>query len=161
MTTIYLDMDGVVADFNSYAKKKLNIDRIPHTHSDENWNKLSSNLRLFRDLEKTPEADRLVKFCQLVCKEKNWTLLFLTAVPKDDDVPWAYYDKIIWAQKYYPDIPVMFGPKASDKWRHCQPGDILIDDRPSNCEEWKLAKGYAILHLGNLSETLRNLSKLL
>ena len=161
MTTIYLDMDGVVADFNDYAKTVLKTDRILHTWPDADWKKISSNDRLYRDLEKTIEADRLVKFCRLACEEKNWNLMFLTAVPKDDDMPWAYYDKIMWVNERYPKIPVMFGPHSYDKWRHCQQGDILIDDRPSNCKEWKKAGGYSILHKGDLSDTLRQLSVLL
>lgn len=161
MTTIYLDMDGVVADFDSYAKKVLNTDQTKHNWPPEQWKKIASNTRLYRDLDKMKDADRLVKFCRLVCKEKNWDLLFLTAVPKNDDVPYAYYDKIVWVNQYYPDIPVLFGPHSNDKWRHCQPGDILIDDRPSNCEEWKRAGGHAIQHQGDVAESLRTLSKLL
>lgn len=161
MTTIYLDMDGVVADFDAYAKKVLNNDLIQHAWSEEDWKKLSSSQRLYRDLEKTPEADKLVKFCTLVSKEQNWNLMFLTAVPKDDDMPWAFYDKVNWINERYPNIPVMFGPHSYDKWRHCQPGDILIDDRPSNCEEWKKAGGHGILHKGDLEETINQLLTLL
>jgi 5'(3')-deoxyribonucleotidase len=161
MKTIYLDMDGVVADFNSYAKKVLNTLETHHNWPKEHWLKIGSNPRLYRDLDKTPEADELVTFCQNTCRENNWNLFFLTAVPKDDDMPWAYYDKIQWVLKYYPDIPVFFGPHSNDKWKHCQIGDILIDDRPSNCEEWKKAGGEAILHVGDLIETINKLSALL
>jgi len=161
MTTIYLDMDGVVADFNTYAKKLLNTDKIMHSWTPELWAKIASNPRLYRDLEKTPEADQLVKICKQIRNEKNWELLFLTAVPKDDDMPWAFYDKVMWVHERYPDIPVMFGPHSSDKWRHCKNGDILIDDRLSNCEEWQQAGGHAILHTGNLADTLRQLSMLI
>jgi 5'(3')-deoxyribonucleotidase len=163
MTTIYLDMDGVVADFDSYARKILNTDKTTHSWPHESWKKIASNPRLYRDLNKTSEADKLVNFCQqIVSDNQDWNLLFLTAVPKDDDMPWAYYDKILWVQKYYPTIPVMFGPHSYDKWKHCRPGDILIDDRPSNYEDWiTKGQGKAILHRGNLSETIQELSKLL
>ena len=40
----------------------------------------------------------------------------------------------------------MFGPFSKDKHVHCQAGDILIDDRASNIEEWRAAGGLAILH---------------
>lgn len=154
-------MDGVVADFNSYAKTVLATDETSHSWPPEIWKKLSSNHRLYRDLEKTPEADRLVNFCKKVCNEKNWGLNFLTAVPKDDDMQWAYYDKINWVNKYYPNIPVFFGPHSNDKWKYCNIDDILIDDRPSNCTEWKKAGGVAILHTGDLFETVKQLSFLL
>jgi len=70
----------------------------------------------------------------------------LTALPHDYSVPFASYDKVLWAQERFPDIPVLFGPFSHDKWRHCEPGDILIDDRVSNCEEWIRAGGLAHIY---------------
>lgn len=157
MTTIYLDMDGVVADFNAYAGAILNTSKISHTWPDEDWNKIKENPRLYRDLDKTQEADNLVETCRKICKEQNWNLLFLTAIPKKNDLPYAYYDKVIWATKHYPDIPVHFGPLSTDKWKHCIKGDILIDDRPSNCVQWREAGGHSILHEGDLHSTLKSL----
>lgn len=161
MKTLYLDMDGVVADFDEYAKKVLNTDKTHHSWPPESWKKIASNPRLYRDLNKTPEADKLVEFCKNLCDKNNWNLLFLTAVPKEDDMPWAYYDKINWVKQYFSNIPVHFGPHSNQKWRHCNKGDILIDDRPSNIEEWNKAQGIGILHKGNLSETLMNILKIL
>ena len=160
MKTIYLDMDGVVADFDSYVKKVLNTTEKNHTWPNEEWIKIGSNPRLYRDLDKTPEADELVTFCRNMCKENNWNLFFLTAVPKNNDMPWAYYDKIQWVLKYYPDIPVFFGPYSFSKWTHCKNQDILIDDRPSNCDQWTAVGGISILHQGDITETLRHLQNL-
>jgi hypothetical protein len=53
----------------------------------------------------------------------------------------------------------MFGPYSKDKHQHCRPGDILIDDRSSNIEEWQAAGGIAIHHK-NIDTTLQELSKL-
>lgn len=161
MTTLYLDMDGVVADFDLYAKQVLNTDNTSHSWPEDDWKKLSNNPRLYRDLQKTPEADRLVRYCRQLCTEKSWDLFFLTAVPRNDDMPWAYYDKILWIQERYPDIPVFFGPHSSTKWKHCKTGDVLVDDRPSNCEDWnQKGNGIAILHKGDVIETINRLSKL-
>ena len=41
----------------------------------------------------------------------------------------------------------MFGPYSKDKHQHCEPGDILIDDRSSNIEEWRAVGGIAIHHV--------------
>jgi hypothetical protein len=70
--------------------------------------------------------------------------MFLTAVPHYNDVHWAFWDKMLWAQERYPDIPVHFGPYSQDKQKHCQPGDILVDDRPDNCENWIRVGGVAV-----------------
>jgi 5'(3')-deoxyribonucleotidase len=158
MRSLYLDMDGVVADFNGYAKKVLNKDRlIGDLWSEDEWQKLKDDPRIYSRLDKTPEADLLVDFCRKFAVERSLSLLFLTAVPKNNDVPWAFYDKVLWASEYYPDIPVMFGPYSKDKHLHCSPGDILIDDRQSNIYDWASAGGIAILHRGDLEQTMTRL----
>ena len=159
MTTIYLDMDGVVADFDEYAARTLGVPPSQGVYPEDIWNKLATNSRLYRDLIKTPYADKLVYQCSVIAKQQGYELKFLTAVPKGNDVPWAFYDKVIWAQKYFPGIPVMFGPFSKDKYIHCRPGDILIDDRTSNIEEWRVAGGLGILHR-DFNDTLAQLSKL-
>jgi len=160
MKTIYLDMDGVVADFNGYAdkvlRKKTTSDRWP----DNDWTRLRDNPRLYRDLEKTQEADQLVDYCKKLCEANGFDLMFLTAVPRNNDVHWAFYDKVVWVQQYYPNIPVMFGPYSHDKHVHCKPGDILIDDRTSNCEEWRAVGGIAVQHRGNIQNTINLLQQL-
>ena len=125
MTTLYLDMDGVVADFDEYAERILGL--LPGDNGiypDEQWQKIAANPRLYRDLKKTPYADELVAECIDLAIMNKYELLFLTAVPKRNDIKWAFYDKVKWAQNFYPEIPVHFGPYSLDKWRHCQPGDI-------------------------------------
>jgi 5'(3')-deoxyribonucleotidase len=159
MTTLYIDMDGVVADFDEYAFRTLGVPPSQGIYPDEVWYKLASNCRLYRDLKKTEYADQLIDECQDLALTKNYEILFLTAVPKGNDIPWAFYDKVIWAQNYYPNIPVHFGPFSKDKHQHCKPGDILIDDRSSNIEEWRSAGGIAIHHT-NINSTLYELSSL-
>lgn len=154
MTTLYLDMDGVVADFNGYAEQVLGHSAADERWEETDWLKLVENPRIYRDLNRTKEADELVNFCRNICKQKDWDLRFLTAVPRKNDVAWAFYDKVNWASLYYSDIPVLFGPYSKDKWQHCKPGDILIDDRTSNITEWTAAGGRGILHKGDLFLTL-------
>mgnify|MGYP006270536917 CR=1 FL=1 len=144
IATIYLDMDGVVADFDAYAYDTLGFPPSGGLYPDDKWAKLAENPRIYRDLKKTPEADDLVKLCKDLCVQFHYDLKFLTAVPKGNDVPWAFYDKMSWALYYFPDIPVMFGPYSKDKHKHCQKGDVLIDDRASNVEEWTAAGGFGI-----------------
>jgi hypothetical protein len=43
---------------------------------------------------------------------------------------------------------------------HCLPGDVLIDDRTSNCEDWRRAGGVAIQHRGDIDKTLLEIDKL-
>lgn len=141
---IYIDMDEVVADFIGYANQALFNNAISDNLSDPLWQKLRTHHRLYRDLAPLPDADRLVKFIkEYESTRPHVSVAFLTAVPRRNDMQWAFYDKVQWAQKYFPGIPVFFGPFSKDKWSHCKPGDILIDDRFSNCTEWTNAGGLA------------------
>lgn len=157
MKTIYLDMDGVVADFNAYAQKVLRKQEVHHKWPAEEWAKLRDNPHLYRDLEKTPYADRLVDACRKLRDQKGYQLLFLTAVPNKNDMHWAFYDKVMWAQKYFPDIPVHFGPFSKDKHFHAEEGDILIDDRASNIREWIATGQRAVFHR-DIESTLQELA---
>ena len=159
MKTLYLDLDGVIADFNEYAQRTLGLPPSQGIYPNDKWQKLAENPRIYRDLLKTPYAEELVRRCVKFCLERNYEYAFLTAVPKGNDVKWAFYDKVEWAQKYFPGVPVFFGPFSKDKHQHCKPGDILIDDRVSNIEEWQAAGGIAIHHT-DIDTTFAELAKL-
>lgn len=152
-------MDGVVADFNEYAYRTLGVPPSQGIYSDHIWQQLAQNPRIYRDLIPTPYAYQLYRECVNFCLQKDYKWAFLTAVPKGNDVQYAFYDKVEWVQKYFPSTPVFFGPYSKDKHQHCKPGDILIDDRSSNIEEWRSVDGYGILHK-NLENTLDQLYQL-
>jgi hypothetical protein len=141
---IYLDIDDVVADWHGSAQQILgrtwqkNVERLP----DQEWNRIKEYERFYLLLPLMKGARNLVSYCQAaVRKGQAEDLRFLTAIPRNNDMPWAIQDKIRWADGLFHGIPVFFGPYSHDKWKHCKPGDILIDDRHSNCQEWANAGG--------------------
>lgn len=146
MPTFYLDMDGVVADWIKGATDIVGYGIYdPHVrYPDEDWEKIKEHGRIYKDLPLMPDADKIVDLARKFRDELGWELLFLTAVPRFNDVHWAFWDKVKWAEKYFPDIPVHFGPYSFDKYLHCKPGDILVDDRIDNCEQWKKSGGIAV-----------------
>lgn len=136
---IFIDMDGVVADFNEYAERTVGAPPSTGEYPDDIWNKLAQNSRLYRDLKVKPGGKDLVdwiEYYRFSNFDKEIFIAFLTAIPRNNDLPFAFYDKVRWAADNFPGIPVFFGPYSKDKWQHCQPGDILIDDRESNCQDW-------------------------
>jgi 5'(3')-deoxyribonucleotidase len=148
--TLYLDMDGVVADWDAGAALILGgplREKLVNGHyknTAEEWLKIRSHDRMYRDLPLMPHAEQLVALARGYREGLGWKLKFLTAVPNKDDMPWAFSDKVMWAMERFPDIPVMFGPHSTDKYRHCSPGDILVDDRSDNCASWLAAGGLAV-----------------
>lgn len=161
MNTIYLDMDGVVADFDAAVQAILGGDtRVDQRYPESEWAKLRQHQRIYRDLPLCPDANLLVQGVKDLCQQHRLRLLFLTAVPKDNDFPWAFTDKIAWAHKHFPDIPVWFGPYSDDKQVRATPDDVLIDDRVSNIAQWRDRGGYAILYTGQARPVLNELSLL-
>jgi hypothetical protein len=146
---IYLDMDDVVADWHTAAQEFLRMrwhkenERIPQ----EDWDKIKMNSHFYRELPLKENAHDLVQFCRdAVSNGLADELRFLSALPRNNDMTWAVWDKVLWAQEHFPGIPVFLGPYSYDKYKHCKPGDILIDDRTSNCEEWIAAGGHSHIY---------------
>jgi len=145
MLNIYVDMDDVVADFTGVARKIVGpwdpeLERIP----DNQWNILKQYPRIYRSLPVRPGAQELISWLtKYRLQHSTIGLYFLTAVPRGNDVPWAFADKVFWGHEHFPELPVFFGPYSKDKAHHCKPGDILIDDRTSNCVAWRAAGGIA------------------
>lgn len=143
-------MDGVVADFEAGAALVLSGPRKTeyvqghYRHNDSEWGRLRDEHRLYSNLPLMEHAEELVGLGRQYRDQLGWELLFLTAVPKHDDMPWAFYDKVVWAKERFPDIAVHFGPHSTDKYKHCKAGDILVDDRADNCLQWSSAGGIAV-----------------
>jgi 5'-nucleotidase len=159
MRTVYVDMDGVVADFDRVVQTILGSDpRIDQRYPESEWIKIRAYQRIYRDLPLCQDANLLIEGIQDLARSQHFRVLFLTAVPKDNDFPWAFTDKISWAQRYFPDIPVWFGPYSEDKQIRAHTDDVLIDDRSSNIEQWQNRGGYGILYRGQGQPVLDELA---
>ena len=146
MRKIYLDMDGVVADWRTAAEAllKTRIDQYGERIPKDEWDKIKNASRFYRFLPLMPGAHELVYYCQRREADKQIEgVYFLTALPHDYSMPYTAQDKVWWAHQHFPNIPVFFGPFSHDKCRYCEPGDILIDDRHSNCHDWRAVGGLA------------------
>lgn len=143
--TIAIDVDDCVADWMGYAREFFNHklpegERLP----DGEWSKLTNNQRMYRDLPLKNGANELVEWCENYCNKHNGKIGFLTAIPRQNNFPYAIQDKVHWCNKYFPGIDVLFGPYSWDKASHCNGhNSILIDDRKSNCDQWIAAGGRA------------------
>ncbi len=151
---VYLDMDGVLADFfggveflygvehwkeltNDKTKdlKKQVIDRITGTD-------------FFAVLPKFPTADALI---DMVKKFTGGNFSINTSPLRGDHENSAKYKKVWIANNIEtPDNIIVTGRKetyAKDKGTGTP--NILIDDRPVNIQRWQAAGGYGILYQAN------------
>ena len=151
---VYLDMDGVLADFfggveflygvehwkeltNDKTKdlKKQVIDRITGTD-------------FFAVLPKFPTADALI---DMVKKFTGGKFSINTSPLRGDHENSAKYKKI-WISNNIeqPDEIIVTGRKESyAKDKGTGTPNILIDDRPINIQKWQAAGGYGILYQAN------------
>ena len=160
MKTIYIDMDGVVADFDTYVEGVLGREigwGTSQDLTDDEWVKLASVDRLYYHLPLMPDATKLVAYAKSL--STRFYVGFLTAIPRRTTIPSAQADKQAWVDKYFPGMKMDIGPFSRDKQKWCTPGDILIDDRPSNIVEWSAAGGIAMYHTGDVDATIKYINK--
>jgi hypothetical protein len=152
-TILYLDLDGVLADFDERVDLLIKRNRPGDLSDDEFYSTLAKDDHFFYNLKPTPYAFDLYDLATRVCDDVQ----ILTALPSRATFESALLDKKRWVHKHFgKNIKVNFGPYSSDKWKHAKPGDILVDDRPSNIIEWRRAGGIGILHR-NFKETEKSL----
>jgi len=162
MNVIYIDMDGVVADFDTFVGGVLGREigwGTSQDLTDDEWVKLASVDRLYYQLPLMPDATKLVAYAKSL--STRFYIEFLTAIPRRTTIPSAQADKQAWITKYFPGMRMNIGPFSRDKQKWCIPGDILIDDRPSNIKEWEAAGGIAIYHTGDVNATIKYINRTL
>ena len=151
---IFLDMDGVLADFDKYVCETHGFE------TKEKWNDNWAGLpeRMFNELEKMPDADQLVEYT------KPYSPQILTAMPKRDKVRFARMDKMRWAKRHYGfhswEVNVVYREeKLMYATAEQYSPNILVDDNHKNIEEWKKQGGAGILHTST-ETTIIELQKL-
>lgn len=146
---IYVDMDGVIADFEKRFKEmtgKLPSDYKTESGFRTNFQKLIDNGH-FETLDKMPDFDDLVSFLNSVPVEK--CILSSTARP-ETNFPVAM-QKMQWLAKVGINWPKVFVPGKQLKQQYATPNSILIDDTEIVIEQWNAAGGIGILHTDALS----------
>lgn len=147
---LFWDLDDVLADFTGYVNyvHKTNY-KVGDMMKYSEWEELRVNhQRMFASLKPKPTMSIAYDL------GRKFDSAILTALPVDDHSPWSYaaHDKFTWVHRVCPQFPMFVGPYAHQKHRHCQPGDLLVDDKESNCIEWEAADGKAFLFRDNLKE---------
>ena len=66
--------------------------------------------------------------------------------------------KRLWVKNNLPGTKLILA-QAKDKQNYAQKDRILIDDRPSNIEQWRASGGVGILHI-SASDTIKQLKEL-
>src|SRR6185436_2388092 len=115
---LFLDCDGVLADFDAGAKKllKMSPSAFEARHGrGEFWKRLAKHGNFYGDLKQMPDAQRLFRAV------KHLKPRILTGIPLGT---WAAPQKERWAAEHFPDVPIIT-TLARQKHLHMDPGDVL------------------------------------
>ena len=151
VTKIYVDMDGVLADFEKRYKEIFGRD-ISRDRKDNNFENnfiLLINNNHFATLDKMNDFHELVSYLNSVNIPKE--ILSSTGRPYKHESVSA--QKSEWLEKNGIHWPQIFVPGKHLKKNYATPNSILIDDTKSNITDWNEAGGIGILHT-NVESTI-------
>ena len=152
--TLYLDMDGVLADFNKeYAKfdplkedrKKFRAAVIEH--------------QIFMKLDFLPDTQELLNH---VSRLHGVNVEILTSMGTHDpfQAEAAKQQKLVWLSKMNIPYRANFVHNKQEKAKYATPRSILIDDSVGCISPFNEAGGHGILHT-NASNTIRILDSVI
>jgi hypothetical protein len=138
-TQLYLDCDGVLADFDAGAAALFGMS--PHAFQQKRglaafWKVLARHPDFFGSLPLMPDARILFDAV------RHLDPIILTGLPHG---AWAEPQKRRWAERHFPGVPVIT-TRAALKREYCHPGDALVDDNDKFRRLWEAAGGVFIHH---------------
>jgi hypothetical protein len=141
---LYIDLDGVLADFDTGAQRVIGTTdtyKWEWVHGTTKfWGMLDAADEFFYNLPPMADAD----FLWGAVKHLNPTIL--TALPKRGAAAVDQQKRAWVAENLGIDVPVITC-QTSEKPDYCLPGDVLIDDRTVNAERWNGALGTFVWHI--------------
>jgi hypothetical protein len=146
---LYLDCDGVLADFDKGATALLGMK--PRAFQKRHgigrfWQKLARSPDFYFGLPLLPDAMELFEAV------RHLDPIILTGLPIGN---WAADQKVRWAARYFPGTRIIT-TMARDKRKHARRGDVLVDDQIRHAHLWEEAGGIFVHH-SDAATTLRKL----
>jgi len=150
---LFLDCDGVLANFDDYAKAILKVH--PRTYEAEHgedkfWAELEAHGGFYRKLPVLAEGRKLFEAV------KHLNPVILTGCPEGG---WAEPQKVEWAEEHFPGTKIITC-RSADKRKHMKPGDVLVDDYLKYRDRWIEAGGEFVHFQGNAAQTITELRAL-
>jgi hypothetical protein len=136
---LYLDCDGVLADFDAGVRQILGMDPkgyVAKYNMGKFWAQLAKHPDFYGKLPLMPDAMELFEAV------KHLDPIILTGLPRGN---WAAPQKVRWAAQHFPGTKILT-VMAVDKRNHCTAGDVLVDDTLKHRHLWEEAGGIFIHH---------------
>jgi len=149
---LFLDCDGVLADFDEGARRLLGMSpaafEAKHGRR-EFWRRIATAPNFYGTLPEMPDAREL--FDAVVHLKPT----ILTGLPLGN---WAAPQKIDWAAEHFPGVAIITC-MARDKHKHMARGDVLVDDRENHRRAYEDA-GVIFVHHTSAKDSLRQLAQI-
>lgn len=158
ITELYVDMDGVQADFYGMIRRLLGSEYMNFAPRVV-WRKVEEIPNFFETLEPLPGLNELWEGIHALNIER---VAVLTASP----MPTKYLrtapaDKVAWISKHVVEpMTVIVTENWKEKSKYAHPCSVLIDDQQRNIDAWEEAGGIGILHM-SVESTLQQLKTLI
>ncbi len=151
---IYSDMDGVLTDFDASFMKAS--DGILPSEYEKNFGKDG-----FWELIDGKGVGYWVGMPWMSDGKQYWDYIkgykpILLSSPSRSQT--SRLGKRLWVRNNLPGTKLILA-QAKDKQNYAQKNRILIDDRPSNIDQWRASGGIGILHI-SAADTIRQLKEL-
>ena len=157
---IYVDMDGVVADFDKRFTDLSGMS--PSDYESKNgknafWDfiDVKHKVAFWVGIPPMPDAQSLIDYVS----KHNYEMLTAPSIKKE-----SLMGKGLWIKNWtnkglFPSKPKVNYRAAKEKHNFAAPNHILIDDKPSTIDSWNAAGGIGILHT-SAGNTINQLKKL-
>lgn len=144
LSVIYLDMDGVIANFESRYKELYGLSP-EQTRDRKEFNGYFDNFIArgsFATLDMMPGAMHLIEYLRKAPVPTH--ILSSTANPERYDE--ISKQKLIWLQTHGITFNPIFVPGKRHKKKYAKNDALIIDDTASVIEDFRIAGGHAIWH---------------
>jgi len=157
MITLYLDMDGVLCNFDK-AYRKLD----PEKADRKKFREAVFTYKIFEDLEFMPDTTELMNY---VSKLDGITIEILTSMGTFDAEQGnaARYQKLKWLDSKNIPYKANFVRSKEEKAKFAHDKAILVDDSPGCINPFTAKGGHGILHtrssdtIQQIHETIRGI----
>jgi len=144
ITKIYLDMDGVICDFNKKYKELFDI--FPsEAEKNKNFDEFFTSFieqQGFATLDLMPNAIELMDYL----RQTGIDVEILSSTASERRKNKIRPQKLKWLKKHQIEFPAILVPGAHLKRELAIPTAILIDDTPKNITQWEESGGIGILY---------------
>jgi len=155
ITKIYLDMDGVICDFQDRYKKLFNSlpERDDKTKTFyKNFDKFIEG-RNFADLNMMEGSITLIHTLEKLYEEYGIVTEILSSTASEKRHETIKEQKEEWLKTHGITFKQNFVPGKQLKYKFAEPTALIIDDTVSVIDDWRRAGGQAIWH-NNVPATL-------